>query len=91
MLKNYMELAVDRVMDNILPQLQIDCTCELCLEDIKAITLNNLPPQYVSSEKGEVFVKVNQYFAQYETNIISELVSASQLVGKQPKHPMPNK
>jgi competence protein ComFB len=86
MIKNFMELAVDRVMNKILHELNLVCTCERCQMDIKAIALNNLTPHYVVSGVGEIFAEVNQLYIQHETNIIAELASASALVGKHPRH-----
>ena len=86
MIKNYMELAVDRVMGNIMHKLDLACTCERCQLDIKAVALNHLHPYYVVSDVGEVYAKVNQLYVQYETDIISEITSAGGVVSKHPRH-----
>ncbi|MCL1791330.1 MAG: late competence development ComFB family protein [Peptococcaceae bacterium] len=86
MLNNYMELAVDRVMENIIDELELVCDCDRCQMDIKAIALNKLTPHYVVSDVGEVYAKTNQLFVQYEADIITELTSAGNLVGQQPRH-----
>jgi competence protein ComFB len=86
MVKNYMEHAVEHTLSRIMNQMELNCSCKRCLEDIKAITLNRLKPHYVVSDEGELFAKVNHFYAQNETNIIAELISASKLVNESPKH-----
>ncbi|HAA81501.1 MAG TPA: competence protein ComFB, partial [Thermoanaerobacter sp.] len=39
-LKNYMEDAVDQMMDKVLKDLDV-CKCDRCRMDIKALALNN--------------------------------------------------
>jgi competence protein ComFB len=48
-----------------------DCD-ERLQADIMAIVLNALPPRYVSTDKGEMFVKT-QLRAQVETDVYREL------------------
>lgn len=43
--------------------------------DIMAITLNQLPPKYVATSRGEIFSKT-QLRAQVETDVYRELYSA---------------
>ncbi|WP_127582744.1 late competence development ComFB family protein [Paenibacillus koleovorans] len=48
-------------------------------DDIMAITLNKLPPKYVSTQRGELFVKMQQS-AQVSTDIYRELTHAIERV-----------
>jgi competence protein ComFB len=86
MIKNYMEDAVDRVFDYMRPNLKGICTCEQCVNDMKALALNNLKPKYVVTHQGEVYSKVGQLHIQSETDIIKEITSASEIVRKKPRH-----
>ena len=86
MIKNYMEDAVDRVFDKMLPNLPGICKCEICVNDMKALALNNLKPKYVATHTGEVYSKVSQLHIQSETDVILELTAASEVVKKRPRH-----
>lgn len=85
---NYMEDVVDIVLPKIL---QTDkylnqCTCQQCINDIKAIALNNIKPRYVSTEKGSVFSKANMFSIQSETDVTQVLIEAIKIVNKLPRH-----
>jgi competence protein ComFB len=86
MIKNYMEDAVNRVLEAMLPNLGDICTCAQCISDVKALALNNLKPKYVVTHQGEVYSKVNQLHIQSETDIIREITAACEVVKKRPRH-----
>lgn len=46
-LRNRQELRVIERMRAILPQVTGFCGCELCIEDVYAASLGQLPPQYI--------------------------------------------
>lgn len=48
MIKNYMELLVDEIYNEVKPVLG-HCINEECIQDIKSQTLNQLPPKYFMS------------------------------------------
>jgi len=81
-----MEAAVINMTNHLLKKHKDICTCEKCKLDIVAITLNNLPPKYVVSEKGEVFTKIKEMEAQFDVDIIKELTRAIEMVSKNPRH-----
>ncbi|MBV1821364.1 late competence development ComFB family protein, partial [Coprococcus sp. MSK.21.13] len=54
MIKNYMEVIVDDLFPTIVDEYMDICKCDKCIDDIKAIALNNLEPIYVVSEKGNM-------------------------------------
>ncbi len=85
-LKNYKELAVDHVLPNLLKAFPDICKCDKCLMDIKAIALNNLEPQYVVTERGELYAKVNEMNLQYEANIMKAILDGISLVSSHPMH-----
>lgn len=54
---------------------ELNSLTEEQLDDIIALTLNRLPPKYVSTAKGEMFAKT-QLRAQVETDVYRELTGA---------------
>ncbi len=86
MLINLMEKEVMHVTDGILKTMDDMCKCEKCKLDIVAISLNNLKPHYVVSEKGEVYSKVNNMNYQFNTDIVAAVTKAIELVKNSPRH-----
>lgn len=90
MLKNYVEVAVAEVFDDVLAELRKSnpdlCGCERCREDVMAVALNRLPPKYIASDKGEVFTSVDFSRVGGKAEIIANLIPAFKLVGKRPRH-----
>lgn len=81
---NVMEEIVSRVISEYNHQRPGFYHCEQCLADIKAIILNRLKPQYVVSEKGELYSKAGTLARQYMSDIYKELSIAIQLVERDP-------
>lgn len=86
MLKNYMEIVLDEALPTVLEKYNNICTCERCIEDIKAIALNKFMPLYVVTEKGTVYSKINQLNVQFAADVISEITQAIEIVSKNPRH-----
>ncbi|NLX64418.1 MAG: late competence development ComFB family protein [Clostridiaceae bacterium] len=84
-MKNYMEEIVLSAMDDILKDINV-CTCERCRYDIAAKALNDLPPQYIVTKKGEIYSKINNLKAQFEVDVISAITKAAILVKRNPNH-----
>ncbi len=84
-IKNYMEEVVEHMMDAVLEKV-IHCECEKCKMDIAAMALNELPPKYVVTEKGEVYLKVNEIMQQFEVDVTTAIIKAAVLVDKNPRH-----
>lgn len=84
-LKNYMEEVVYMIIDDVLKDLNA-CTCKKCTMDIAAIALNQLPPKYIVTEKGELYSKINTLRQQFEVDIISAITKAAVLVKRSPRH-----
>lgn len=81
-----MENAVFNVLNDVLKKRDDICKCEKCRMDIAAISLNNLQPKYVVTEKGELYTKVNEMEVQFEADIIKEIVKAINIVSRTQKH-----
>nr|NNM91104.1 late competence development ComFB family protein [Bacilli bacterium] len=86
MLYNVMEeMAREIFLDMISHDFQ-GCTCEICQNDILAIALNRLPPQYSSSTTGELYVKARLFASQWRVDIVRELTYAIGIVATTRKH-----
>lgn len=84
---NFMEVEVRYNLKNVLNKYPNSCKCERCINDILAITLNNLPPKYISRPMGEVSSKlISQLEGQFTADILRELTKAAEIVTKNPKH-----
>ncbi len=84
--KNYMEDAVAHMLDRLASQYPEICMCKRCRTDMMMIALNNLPPRYVSTHKGDILKRVEGMELQYEVEVLTETVRAMQIVGGQPHH-----
>lgn len=84
-LKNYMEEIVYNFLDDVLKDVNM-CKCDICRLDIAAKALNDLPPQYVVTKKGEVYSKINNLKVQFEVDVISAITKAAVLVKRNPRH-----
>lgn len=84
-IKNYMEEVVYALINDVLKDINM-CTCEKCVLDIAAIALNDLPPKYIVSEKGELFSRVEALRQQFEVDVIAAITKAAVLVKRNPKH-----
>jgi competence protein ComFB len=62
------------------------CTCETCKADIMAYALNNLPPRYVNTDKGEIYVRAQVLNSQMSTDLLVEVSKAIEYVKKNPRH-----
>lgn len=85
-LKNYMELAVNHYLPNVLKTFNGICTCKKCILDIKALALNNLKPQYIVTDVGEAYSKLNEMNIQFEADVMKALVDAISKVSQNPRH-----
>ena len=62
------------------------CTCKRCMEDVKAITLNHLPPKYVVLEPGDRVPRLTVYEGKFSSDITAQLLQACKLVMERPHH-----
>jgi competence protein ComFB len=83
---NIMEEIVSEVLVNYKQDLQLACGCERCLDDIKAIALNNLPARYIVQMKHRPYVRA-AYTADQQgvTNIMLIVTKAAGIVSKNPR------
>lgn len=88
-LKNYMELAVEHNFQQLLKAFPHICTCDKCINDIKALALNNLKPHYVVTDEGEIWTRVSEMNLQFETDVLKALIDAIAVVNDKPRHEKP--
>jgi competence protein ComFB len=86
MLKNYMEVIVEHTLPNIIEGYTNLCKCEICVNDIKALSLNKLQPLYMVTETGNMFLKLNELQVQFKTDVTAQIVQAVETVSKNPRH-----
>ncbi len=80
---------IEKMVQNLLPQVMEEadmCTCNFCKTDVIAISLNNIRPRYVVSEKGELYTKLSTLEAQNEADVIAQMARACVIVKNNPRH-----
>ena len=85
-LKNYMETIVLQELDSVLEQYPDCCKCERCRRDIAILALNHLPPKYISTDKGTLFMKLSQMSLDNSIEVIEQIAKAIEIVRKSPRH-----
>ncbi|MCF6464237.1 late competence development ComFB family protein [Clostridium sp. Cult1] len=85
-LRNLIEDEVIYTINRLLKDRKDICTCDKCKMDIAAITLNNLKPKYVVTEKGKLYGKIDTIDYQFDADLVREIVKAIEIVGDNPHH-----
>lgn len=85
-LNNFNEVLVKRALEEYLPKSNLPCKCERCQADIIAFSLNRLPPRYYVSLKGEVMTHFESQMVPDRARVLSEVVSAAQIISAYPSH-----
>ncbi len=90
MYKNIVEVVVNEMFDRVFQEYRKKdpgiCTCDKCKEDIKALALNKIPPQYVVGEKGNILKRVDFDLISGKAQVASALTTAIQVVSANPRH-----
>ena len=85
-LYNYMEGAVEEMLDGIMANHTNVCTCPRCRMDILALALNKLPPKYAVSDKGINYTKISFLQRQFNADITRTVAEAIKIVSQKPRH-----
>lgn len=85
-LKNVMEDAVEYQLNRILPTMPNVCSCDKCRLDMASFALNRLSPQYVRTDTGALFQKLNNSSQQAEVEVLTTVISAINIISQHPKH-----
>lgn len=83
---NVMEEIVLEVIKKYKNNLQLACDCERCINDIMAISLNQLPPRYIVQMEHQPYVRV-PYTADTQgvATTLSVVTQAAGIVSKNPR------
>jgi len=87
-LKNHTEIVVLQALQVYLRDNIISCSCELCQADIMALALNQLPPRYYVSLRGEIMTQWESHALPDQARILTHVVRAAQQVSATPSHPL---
>ena len=83
--ENMMELIVEDEIDAVAHGMGC-CLCEQCRNDISALALNRLPPQYVVIRAGGAIRKADTMRIQHLTDVRTALIQAAEIVKNSPRH-----
>lgn len=79
MIKNYMELLVDEVYNEV-KGLYGNCNVDNCVHDIKSMALNSLPPVYFKYDAAEGEKKAFLLERQRRITVLARVAEAADLV-----------
>ena len=85
-LKNFMEYVVARKLKSVLKQCPDCCACETCRRDIMSLALNHLPPRYISTDKGNLYARIELLSIAYDSDIVEKIAKAIAVVSQNPRH-----
>ncbi|WP_301108991.1 late competence development ComFB family protein [Sporosarcina sp.] len=84
--QNVMEIVVQEVLKEYKEHLNMPCTCDHCMSDVLAMTLNKLPAQYIVDEANSAYIRaVHQADRQGATAIMTKVAWAAGIVGANPR------
>ncbi|MCF6462330.1 late competence development ComFB family protein [Clostridium sp. Cult1] len=81
MIKNYMEILVDEIYEEVSHNYN-HCKCKNYDEDIKSIALNNLPPVYFISTVSKAEKKAFLLDRQRRITVLAALTQAKEILCK---------
>jgi competence protein ComFB len=84
MVINAMERIIMDLLDEYRNRLQLNCTCNECLEDILALTLNKTQPRYVTKEENITYIKAGFVDKQEMTSLLVKLAESAKIVSNKP-------
>lgn len=79
-----MERIMKDLLDEYKNRLQLTCTCDECLDDILALTLNKTQPHYVTNEDKIMYIKAQFIDKQEMTSLLVKLAECAKLVSDKP-------
>ena len=83
---NVIEMVVDEQFPVVMQKFPGACCCVQCLSDIKALALNNLKPHYVSSDRGNLFERINTSDMIIKVDVLRAMTEAAEKVTRNPRH-----
>lgn len=89
--KNCMEEFVIELLKQIIKSYPDACTCDQCMSDITAWSLNHLPPRYVGTDIGDTYARLDIYDQKHYANMVQTIAQGIQLIQAHPHHKAQNK
>ncbi|MFB5192895.1 late competence development ComFB family protein [Alicyclobacillus fastidiosus] len=87
LIRNVMESITEYIFQNeLLKEYELKCSCEKCIADILALTLNHLPPRYVATHEGELLISTMLVDTQLKIDVTEELMRSVLKVENNPQH-----
>ncbi len=85
-LHNVMEDLIQKGIDENISNLGI-CPCPICRKDLLTLTLNNVKPKYVSTEKGQIIAKAVSLVSREEnTMLLAQITHYAKQIRENPRH-----
>ena len=85
-ISNVMEVVVMEKLSADIDALNMSCTCDRCLADVIAISLNQLPPTYIVNRALEPIIRASQEADQHEsTKVLASISYAAKMVNDSPR------
>jgi competence protein ComFB len=85
-LKNITEDDVEYQLDELLSKMPNICSCKECRLDMATYALNRLKPNYIRTDTGALFHKVNVSSTVAKTEILTAVLTAINTIGEHPHH-----
>ncbi|PLR67971.1 late competence development ComFB family protein [Bacillus sp. UMB0893] len=85
MVVNAMERIMIDLLDEYKSALQMNCTCDECLNDVLALVLNRIQPRYVTNPDKVAYVKAEFVDKQQMTTLIVKLAECAKIVSDVPR------
>lgn len=83
---NVMERVIVEKLNTDIDALNMNCTCNRCLADVLAISLNQLPPKYIVNNAFEPVIRASQEADHQEaTRILAVMSYAAKVVSDAPR------
>lgn len=83
---NVMEDLIQSEINKNITSLGI-CPCPNCRKDLLTLTLNNVKPKYVSTEKGNAIIKAGQLASiEDRIHLLADITHYARLIGENPHH-----
>lgn len=83
---NQWEPIVYELLQEYMKSGEMECCCERCQVDIMALVLNNMPPRYTVTRRGEIFTSVESCSAAKKAEILIEIMNTAKIVAASPSH-----
>ncbi len=82
---NALEEIVQQNVVNMMEYMQM-CSCDRCVSDACAMVLNQIPPQYVTTRKGELLTQLPQTMQDKHIDLTVKIVQVLERVKEAPRH-----